>query len=86
MSRFWVRRPPTSRESLATGLVALATAAVTGTVAWYITRTFMSRDSISLRPEEGDKVRHRRPKTLSRGDGSKTAALANDGRAEDAQG
>lgn len=53
---FWVRRRQTSQEVLATGLMALATAAAAGAVTWYLTRTLLSRDPISLRPEDGSRI------------------------------
>lgn len=53
MSTDWIRRPPRSQDSAAAGIVALATAVAVGTVTWYLTRTLLSREPISLRPEDG---------------------------------
>ncbi len=52
----WVRREPTTQEAVGTGLLALATAAAAGAVAWYVTRTWLSRDTISLWPEDGTEI------------------------------
>ena len=54
MSSTWIRRPPEPRDSLTAGVVAIATAATVGVVAWYLTRTLLSREPLSLRPEDGD--------------------------------
>ena len=53
MSDFWIRRAPEPRESMAAGAVAVAAAVTVGAVAWYLTRTLLSREPISLRPEDG---------------------------------
>ena len=48
----WVRREPTTQEAIGSGLLAVATAAAVGAVTWYLTRTLLSRDPISLRPQD----------------------------------
>lgn len=53
MNTHWIRREPRPRETAASGVVAIATALAVGAVAWYVTRTLLSREPISLRPEDG---------------------------------
>ncbi len=57
MSTDWIRRPPRAQDSATAGVVALATAVAVGTVTWYLTRTLLSREPISLRPEDGRDAR-----------------------------
>ena len=51
--RHWIRRPPEPRERATTAAVTVAVAVATGFVTWYLTSTLLSREPISLRPEEG---------------------------------
>ena len=53
MKRTWIRRDPEPNEAIASGVLALVTAFAVGTATWYITRTLLSREPISLRPEDG---------------------------------
>lgn len=53
MTTRWIRRPPQPTERFTTAVVTAAASVAVGLVTWYVTATLLSREPISLRPEEG---------------------------------
>ena len=53
MNRVWVRRDPSEEESRRVAALGLLTGVAIGAATWYVTRLLLSRESISLRPDDG---------------------------------
>ena len=61
MSVRYIRRTPTSRESVTLAVVSCALAASVGLVAFYLGRILVSRDRIDLVGPEGSEAAARSP-------------------------